>query len=259
MSAPVTVTAHRGASDSAPENTLAALRQAAAQHADRVEVDVQRTRDGALVLLHDTTLGRTTDARRVYPRRAPWLVKDFTLAEVKRLDAGGWWSPNHRGETVPTLEEAVAVLRPTGLGLLVELKATSLHPGLAADVAHALRGIPGYVDRAVTAGKLTVQSFDHDAARTHKELLPEVPVGALGAPSVPDLGSCATWATEVNPMYGTVDARYVDVLHRHGLRCHVWTVDRLSRVRRAADLGVDGIITNRPHLVRDTLRTPLSR
>ena len=83
------VVAHRGASVEAPENTLAAVRRAIARDADAVEVDVQRTRDGGLVMLHDTSLARTTDARRVFPRRSPWLVSDFTLDEVQQLDAGG--------------------------------------------------------------------------------------------------------------------------------------------------------------------------
>jgi glycerophosphoryl diester phosphodiesterase len=250
MSTRLTVTAHRGASEEAPENTLAALRRAAAHDADRAEVDVQRTKDGALVLMHDTTLSRTTDVRRVFPHRAPWLVKDFTLAEIRRLDAGSWWSPTFRRETVPTLEEALAVLRPTGLGLLLELKAAALHPGLAHDVAHVLAR--AYGDRAA-ARDLTVQSFDHDAVLAHKELLPEVPVGALGSPAVRELAANAGWAAEINPMHGTVSRQYVEAVHRHGLRCHVWTVNRPARVRRAVDLGVDGIITNRPRVVRDLL------
>src|SRR5919206_4176055 len=89
-----TVVAHRGASGQAPENTLAAVRRAVELRVDRVEVDVQRTKDGVPVVIHDTTLARTTDVRRVHPRRAPWLVGDFTLAEIQRLDAGGWYSPS---------------------------------------------------------------------------------------------------------------------------------------------------------------------
>ena len=84
----VLTVAHRGASGRAPENTLTALAAAVADGADLLEFDVRRTRDGALVLMHDTTLTRTTDARRVFPGRAPWLVSDFSLAELRRLHAG---------------------------------------------------------------------------------------------------------------------------------------------------------------------------
>src|SRR5690349_20560695 len=95
------VVAHRGASHVAPENTLSALRSALAAGAEMVEVDVRRTADGALVLLHDQSLMRTTDVEVLYPSRAPWRVQDFTLDEICGLDAGAWWSPTYAGESVP--------------------------------------------------------------------------------------------------------------------------------------------------------------
>src|SRR5688500_13615694 len=95
--------AHRGARARAPENTLAAVREAAALGADAVEVDVQRTRDGALVLVHDATLSRTTDAASRLPRRGPWSVGSMTLREIRRLDAGSWKAPEYAGQRVPTL------------------------------------------------------------------------------------------------------------------------------------------------------------
>jgi glycerophosphoryl diester phosphodiesterase len=250
------VVAHRGASAEAPENTLAAVRRAVAVDADHVEIDVQRTKDGALVVVHDTTLVRTTDVRRVFPRRAPWLVGDFTADEIARLDAGSWWSPHHARERVPTLEEVVEVLRPTRTGLLLEVKATALHPGLAADVAAALDGIRGYVDEAVAARRLVVQSFDHDAMRQHKQLVPAVPVGALGTPGIAELGALATWADEVNPAHWSVNQRFVDTVHRHGMRCQVWTVNRSAHLRRALGLGVDGVTTNHPLDLRRLVDVP---
>ncbi len=261
MPAPSTgtvVVAHRGASAEAPENTLAAVRRAVARDADHVELDVQRTRDGALVLLHDTTLARTTDVRRVFPRRAPWLVADFTADELARLDAGSWFSQDHAGQRVPVLEQVVEVLRHTRTGLLLELKATALHPGLARDVAVALRGIPGYVDGALADERLVVQSFDHEAMAEHKKLEPDVPVGLLGTPSRPELGALATWVDQVNPAHWSVDRAWVDTVHAHGMRCQVWTVNRPAAIRRALRLGVDGVITNRPHEARslvDDLRS----
>ena len=244
------VVAHRGASGEAPENTLAAIRRAVARDVDLVEIDVQRTKDGALVVLHDTTLARTTNVRRVFPRRAPWLVGDFTAAEVARLDAGAWHSEQYAGERVPTLQQVVDVLRPTRTGLLVELKHVPLHPGLEVDVACALAGIPGYVDTAAPAGRLVVQSFDHDAVRRHKELDPRIPVGALGTPSRAELGAIATWADQVNPVHWSARPRFVEAVHRHGMTCHVWTVNRPTHMRRALESGVDGVITNHPVTLR---------
>ena len=112
----VATIAHRGASSEAPENTLAAVRRAVQLGADMVEVDVQRTCDGVLVLMHDATLTRTTDAADVLPDRAPWSVADLAYAEVRRLDAGRWMSPRFAGERVPTLVEVLRLLDGTGRG-----------------------------------------------------------------------------------------------------------------------------------------------
>lgn len=239
--------AHRGASAEVAENTLAALRRAIAHDVDLIEVDVQRTSDGALVLLHDTTLVRTTNVRQVFPDRAPWRVSDFTYDEVRRLDAGGWKSAAFAGEHVPTLAEAVDVVRRSSTGLLVELKAPDLYPNIAADVRAALREAPGYLRDALARRRLVVQSFDADVARAFKELEPSVPVGVLGSPARSALPGIARWADQVNPSHLSVDATYVDLVHRLGMECLVWTVNRGTAMRRALRIGVDGVITNRPN------------
>lgn len=232
--------AHRGASAGAPENTLAAVSRAVADGADLVEVDVQRSRDGALVLLHDPTLVRTTDARVRFPRRGPWRVGDFTLDELRRLDAGGWWSPSHARERIPTLDELLDALRGTGVGVQLELKAPAEHPGVVQDLAGFLH------DRQADLAGVVVQSFDFPAMKELKTRLPDVPVGLLGRPARANLAALATWAQQVNPSHLAVDRDYVETLHGLGLECRVWTVDRGRALRRAARLGVDGIITNRP-------------
>ena len=242
---PVLTIAHRGASAHAPENTLAALRAAVELRCDLAEVDVQRTRDGVLVLVHDADLARTTG------RRA--RVADTSYAELHRLDAGSWFSPAYAGEPVPTLEQALDVLDGTGTGLLVELKHPARHPGIAADVARTLRARPGYVDSAVAAGRLVVQSFDHGVVRDFATLEPDVPVGLLGHPPVRRLPALAGWADQVNPRHGRATAAYVDAVHAAGLSCSVWTVDQVADVRRVLDLGVDGVITNRPDAVQRAL------
>ena len=250
--------AHRGASAEAPENTLTAIRLALAQGVDAVEVDVQRTKDGALVVLHDASLARTTDVRHLLPRRSPWLVSDLTLDEVRRLDAGAWRGPSYAGERVPTLQEVVETVRSSRAGLLVEVKETGLHPGLALDVADALAAIPGYLADAVADRRLVVQSFDAAAMQDHKEREPSVPVGVLGTPTRAELGALATWADEVNPAHWSVGPEWVETVHRHGLRTRVWTVNRPATMRRATGLGVDAVITDRPRLLQGVLAHPSS-
>jgi glycerophosphoryl diester phosphodiesterase len=247
--------AHRGASHEAPENTLVAVRRAVALAADLVEVDVQRSRDGALVLMHDTTLTRTTDARERYPRRAPWRVGDLTLDELRRLDAGSWKSPAFAGERVPTLDELLDVLEPTRTGVLLELKAPELYTGVSRDLASALRSRPRLLSGGEGTRRLVVESFHYAAVKELKTLLPSVPVGLLGTPARSNLPALATWADQVNPSHYSVDGSYVDLVHRLGMECQVWTVNRRAAMRRVLRMGVDGVITNRPDVLGDVIRT----
>jgi glycerophosphoryl diester phosphodiesterase len=248
--------AHRGASDDVAENMLAAIRRAVEVGADSVELDVQRSKDGALVLLHDTTLARTTDAQQVFPHRGPWRVADFSHDELRRLDAGSWKSADSAGESVPTLREAIEVIRDSGVGLLLELKAPELYPGIVWDVVACMRDLPAYTEQAVAGGRLVVQSFNYAVMKEHKVYAPEIPVGLLGTPSRANLPALATWAHQVNPSHFSVDRSYVDHVHRLGMACHVWTVNRGPAMKRALRMGVDGIITKRPQAL-EKLRSRL--
>jgi len=235
---PVLTIAHRGASAYAPENTLAALRTAIEMRCDLAEVDVQRTRDGVLVLVHDTDLTRTTGSRKA--------VADLTYPQLLRLDAGSWFSPVYAGEPIPTLEQALDVLDGTGTGLLLEVKHPARYPGIAADIARTLRARRGYVE----SGQCIVQSFDHAVMRDVARLLPEVPIGLLGHPPVRRLPALATWASHINPRHRRATPAYVDAVHAAGMSCLVWTADRAGDMQRAIECRVDGVITNRPDVLQ---------
>ena len=250
---PLTI-AHRGASVDAPENTLAAVLRAVDLGADAIEIDVQRSRDGALIVMHDTTLQRTTNVREVFPERAPWRVADFTHDEIRRLDAGSWKCGRYVGERVPTLTETLQAVAKSGTALQIELKRPRLYPGIVMDLVSALAQVPGVLDLAPTAPGVVVQSFDFASMKELKTRLPELQVGLLGTPKVVNLPALATWADQINPQHRSISRSYVDEVHRHGMGCLVWTVDAPGAMRRAARLGVDGVITNRP----DRLVTVLS-
>lgn len=251
-----TVFAHRGASTEAPENTLAAVRRAHEQHITWVENDVQRTKDGALVVIHDATLNRTTDVEQVFPDRAPWRVADFTLAEIRRLDAGIWFAPHFSGERVPTLEEYLRLLDRDQQGLLLELKRPELYPGIEKETVDALEKA-GWLDQAHLSGRLVIQSFDADALRRTHELRPAVVTGFLGSPPVSRLKEYAAFTDQINPDAKDVTYAYVQAVHSvkgpdgKPLRMNAWTVDDLATAVRMAALGADGIITNRPDVIRN--------
>lgn len=245
--------AHRGSSFEQPENTLAAVREGIDDKVDFVEIDVQRTADGQVVLMHDTSLRRTTDVEQVFPDRAPWTVADFTYAELLQLDAGSWKGQEFAGERIPTLAEAVRELRSSGCGLLLEVKSPTLYPGIGQDIADVLADEPGYLTSAVAGERLVVQSFDWGFMAEFDALLPQVPAGLLGAPTTAQLPGLATWADQINPHHSAVTSDYVAAVHAQGMTMNTWTVDDPALMRRVIDLGVDGVITNQPDVLDEVL------
>lgn len=243
---PVSVVAHRGASAYAPENTLPALDLAATLGADTVEVDVQATADGALVLVHDTTLTRTTDVDRVFPDRRPWRVGDLTLAQIRQLDAGSWFDPELAGTPVPTLEEALDTVRGR-TALLLEAKRPT--PGIADRIARTL------AQAAWPADAVVVQSFDRGFVEELHAVAPHLETGWLRhrVPPAAGLGTVRGWAQHLNLHHRAVTARGLAALHDHGLQVQSWTVDEPGRMAHLVRLGVDGIITNRPDTLRGVL------
>ncbi|GHD26256.1 hydrolase [Streptomyces violarus] len=252
------VIAHRGASAYAPENTLAAVDKAAELGIPWVENDVQQTRDGELVVVHDDNLRRTTDVEEVFPGRAPWKVKDFTAAEIARLDAGSWFGPAYAGARVPTLEQFVDRVERHHQKLLLEIKNPELYPGIERQTLKVLSN-EGWLDTSHLAGRLIVQSFSADSVRTVHGLKPGVKTGFLGTPPVSNLSAYADFADQINPSYGSLSTAYVSAVQAfdgpHGtpLEVFTWTVDDAATAQRVARYGVDGIITNKPDVVREAV------
>lgn len=243
------VVAHRGASADAPENTLAAVDEAVRQDADTVEIDVQRTADGQLVLLHDATLTRTTDVEEVFPERALAPVGTFTLAELKQLDAGSWFAAEFAGERIPTFGE---FLEHTGdrAGMLIELKSPATYPGIEKEVAAEL----GPPHRGTSAR--VVQSFDHASMRRFAEEAPDVPTGWLFGTRPTDAqldDARAARVQQVNPSFRDTDAALVESVRERGMQTGVYTVNEEADMRRMIGIGVDRIITDRPGVLRGVL------
>ncbi|MFD9718355.1 glycerophosphodiester phosphodiesterase [Streptomyces sp. NPDC059076] len=252
------VIAHRGASGYAPENTLAAVDLADDMGFDWVENDVQRTRDGQLVVVHDETLARTTDVEQRFPDRAPWRVRDFTGAEISTLDAGSWFGQKWTHARVPTLRQYLDRVDRNGQKLLLEIKRPELYPGIEKDTLRVLRQ-EGWLDRSHIRGRLVMQNFSADSVKTVHRLRPDVITGFLGTPPVAELPSYAAFTDQINPAASSVTADYVASVQRlkgaHGtpLKVNTWTVNDAATAVRMSEFGVDGIITDRPDVVRDAV------
>jgi glycerophosphoryl diester phosphodiesterase len=240
----ILVIAHRGASSIAPENTLAALRLAIEHGAQGAEFDVHRTRDGALIVMHDEDLLRTTDFKKAFPGRERAEVALVDLQDLLQLDAGSWKSPAYRGEPVPTLEQALDLLRGKTTAV-VEIKPE----GIGRDVARAIR-------KAGMAEQVFVQSFSARAVREFHEELPQAATGFLtddrvSASEAERARSHLRQAREVGASavvcdHALVGPAYLEEIHRHAMAVWVYTVDDPALAEMLVRLGVDGIITNVP-------------
>jgi glycerophosphoryl diester phosphodiesterase len=212
---------HRGASGEAPENTLRAFALAAAQGADGIELDVQPTADGVLVIMHDATVDRTTDGAG--------RVAELTYAALAALDAG-------EGERVPTLAEALALARGRLL-VDIEIKAPGIEPGVAA-----------LVDRLGMADAVVISSFFPASLAAMRAAAPHLCRWLLSVDWSPAVlaTALALGVAGVAPRHTAVDAGLVETAHRHGLAVAAWTVNQVDDLRRTLAVGLDAVITDYP-------------
>lgn len=236
------IVAHRGASKVAPENTLAAFRAARASKADMYELDVQLTKDDKLVVIHDSTLERTTNVESVYPDRKPWRVRDFTLEEITKLDAGSWFSGQFAGERVPTLEQVLAAMKEGGTGLFLEVKSPSQNPDVARHLAAVMAQTPSFT---------VVQSFDW---RFMQSLALKGMHGILGTPRADQLRAIAAYAQWISVKYTVVTPAFVAQAHQLGLKVLAYTIKEPSTLADMVRANVDGLLTNNPIRMRWLLK-----
>lgn len=235
--------AHRGASYHAPENTLAAFLLAAEMGAEGIELDVQLSRDGALVVIHDFVLETTTDGT------GP--VRERNLTELKELDAGSRFDPAYAGQKIPTLQEVIDTVGHRLL-LNIELKTSSWRDdGLVRAVIQSIED-NDLLDRTV------VSSFNPLALCRVNKLNQSVSTGLLYAPDLP-IPLRSPWTRHLlrldamHPHHSLVDDRYMEWASEREYRVHTWTVDDPDRMLELMRQDVDLIITNRPDLLRQIL------
>jgi glycerophosphoryl diester phosphodiesterase len=270
------VIAHRGASAYAPENTVPAFELGARQGAEFVEIDIQRTKDGQIVVLHDLTLERTTDVERLFPGRARpapddpkktprWWLDDFTLAEVQRLDAGTWFDPKFARTRIPTFDETIKSVRGR-TGLFIELKSPERYPGIEAEMMGVLERHGLHRPGADPRTPIVIQSFTVPSIERLAGMGTKLPLVVLF--SARDAGKWLTpeglkairgFAAGISPEKPSL-ATHADGWRRAaslGLTITPWTF-RASAVKGYASVtdemkhflaaGADGVITDNPDL-----------
>ena len=232
-----TVMAHRGLSADAPENTLYAFSDAILVGADFIELDVQQTRDGVLVVMHDSNLKRTTGVNKD--------IWDVDYADIQNLDAGSWFDPAYANARIPTLEETLQFVDKRAK-LNIEIKPTKHGSDtLEQDVAELITRYQ-YTDACY------VTSFSYGSLKKVKEANPEIRTGYLMSVAYGQFYSLKyADAFSLNKVF--VTSQVVNAAHQQGKQIFAWTVNGMSEVRSLCNLHVDSIITDDPVMVQNVI------
>lgn len=237
------VVGHRGAAGLAPENTMPAIEVGIDQGVHAIEVDVHRTRDGTLVVMHDASVVRTTQGQGE--------IAELTWDQIQELDAGRHFSSVYEGTPVPTLRHVIDRVLGAGRTLVVEVKDPALYPGIARDLAEILSG-----EALSSDGDVVVISFDLAWLRKFHEIAPDIRLGQLHlwGGRWPRIGG--TVAVDVYWRSAILDPTLIWRAKRRGYRCWVWTVNRPWAARVLWWLGVEAVTTDFPDRIRSGRQTP---
>ena len=233
------VWAHRGASAYAPENTLPAFEKAVEMGADGIELDVQMTKDGELVVVHDENIERVSDGKG-------W-VKDQTYAELLKLNFNKNF-PEYGMVKIPTLEEAYKLIKPTKLTINVEIKTgVVFYPEIEARIIDL-------TERLGMSDRVLYSSFNHNTLRKIKKYRPEAETGMLYADGIIEAVTYGKEVVGVNAMhpalYNIQYPGFLEECRENDLKIHVWTVNEEQYMRMLCEMQVDAMITDDPALGR---------
>jgi len=229
--------AHRGASGYAPENTLESFKRAVEMGAEGIELDVQLTKDGQLVVIHDETVDRTSDHKG--------FVKDIDFAEIRTYNFN-----NHNSEyefcMIPTLEEVFELIKPTDMVINIELKTGVFeYPGIEEKVLEL-------VDKYEMGDRIIYSSFNHYSVKKIRELRPESYCAFLHTDRIINIAEYAH-EHQMNALHPgfwiLADPRYLREARKYNLEINSWTINDEPYIYMALKLGIDAIITNYPDKV----------
>lgn len=230
--------AHRGSLTEAPENTLPAIQKSIEHGAKGIELDVQLTKDGHMIVVHDQKLTRFN------PKYTKW-IRDYTLKEIKEIDIGTSFSKQYAGETLATFEEILSII-PRDTILNVEIKNIPIiYDGIEEKLISILRS-HNRLDN------ILISSFDHGALQRIQKLAPEIPLGLLLYYRILNPWEYAKNSglslSSVHPHYSYTDKQFIDEFHKLGLKVYPYTVSDMETYQKLLDLGVDGVFTNSPEI-----------
>ena len=229
--------AHRGFCGRYPENTMLAFQKAIEEGVDGIENDIQLTRDGEIVIIHDETVDRTTDGRG--------RVKDLTLAQIKELDAGGKFDSAFAGQRVPTLREYLELVKDRPILTNIEMKTGVF------EYREMEQKLADIIREYKVEDRVLITSFNHFTIMRMKKLAPHLKYGFLTGDWRLDAGEYTQkhGVSCYHPDHHSLTWETVEDLKSHGIEVNPYTVNDPDDIRDMMAKGVHGIITNRPDLV----------
>lgn len=244
------IIAHRGASASAPEHTMASYEQAHLSGADYIEIDLQMSKDGHLIAMHDKKVDRTTNGRG--------LVKSKTLSEIKSLDAGTWFNDRYpplaqagfRNIEVPTLEEIFEHFGSSA-NYYIETKSPEEYPGMETELINLLKKYELTISDE-NPPKIIIQSFSRDSLKKIHKLEPAIPLIQLynykkmAELTDREIKAIKPYASGIGANANMVDKNYIKKAQQNGLAVHLYTVNKDKEIQKAVDFGANGIFTDYP-------------
>jgi len=237
------VVAHRGYSGCYPENTMLSFRKAVEAGCDEIELDVQLTKDGTVVVIHDEKVDRTTDGTG--------NVRDFTYKDLRKLNAAKVWNGKFEKEAIPSFEEYCEWAATVPVTTNIELKTGIVYyQNIEQKTIDILR-------KNGLEKKVMFSSFNHCSLITAKKIAPSIPVGALiDAPGIVNAGFyCEKYGFEFyHPSYKALSDEAVKELKDHGIGMNVWTVNGMAELQMLYNWGVSGVITNYATVCRQYLK-----
>jgi len=250
--------AHRGLSAYAPEHTMASYQLAKNLNADYLEIDLQMTKDGKLIAMHDTTVNRTTDGKG--------QVKDLTLKEIKQLDAGSWFNQKnpdrakakYEGLEVPTLEEIFKKFGKNA-NYYIETKSPSLYPEMENELVRLIEKYK-LADSKNHPNRVVIQSFSKESLLNIHELNPELPLVQLISYKNPavatdaEIAELKSYAVGAGMNYRMIDEAYVKKMRDAGLWVHPYTVNDPADMQKLLDWGVNGMFTDYADVLKKVLK-----
>lgn len=232
---------HRGFSGKYPENTMLSFEKCVEAGADGIELDVHLTKDGHVVIIHDELLDRTTDHQG--------LVMDYTLSELKTMDASAGFSHVYGKNEIPTLDEYLDYIRDKKIITNIELKTGIItYPGIEKKTLER-------IDRYHLRDRIIISSFNHYSVLRMKELAPDMKYGLLEESRIVGMADYAArlGVDYLHPLFYTIDGPYLQEAAHNGLGINAWTVNSEDDIRKMVKIGIHGIIGNNPDICRRIL------